>query len=167
MQPFARGTCEWRNSPWRESSQTCSPQIGRGCAQPGSGDSPGVRGCGESRGCVPMAAGARCRLADPHWSYNQWCLVCLKSTCSPCDLCPPRSGGVLLKNRGHQSPCLAEWVPRKVRESRAGMGKILPSQCPPTPPPRKSTAHPEGPPPSSMARAPAPTMPLTSPPASG
>lgn len=64
----------------------------------------------------------------------QLCLVCLESTRSPCDLCPPRSGGVLLKKRGHQSPCLAEWVPRKVKESRAIWAKSSPLyQCPPYP----------------------------------
>lgn len=134
-------------APGESPLQTCSPQIGGGAPSPAVGLQ-GVQRLWGSRGCVPMAAGSPLQ-ACSHWSYNQLCLVCLKSTCSPCDLCPPRSGGVLLKNRGHQSPCLAEWVPRKVRESRAVWAKSSPLyQCPPTPHVHRS---PEGPPPSSAA----------------
>lgn len=57
MQPFARGTCEWRNKPLeRVLCRPAAPQIGGGAPSPAVGYG-GQRAVGV-RGCVPMAAGS-------------------------------------------------------------------------------------------------------------
>lgn len=133
MQPLPGGTCEWRNGPWRESSADLQAPDRWGAPV-------GIWGP-EAVGARAMAAGSpRLGPIGPKLVLNL-----SKSTCSLCDLCPPGLE-VSFKNRGHQSPCLAEWVPRKVRESRAVWAKL--PQCLPTPP-RKSTALKD--PPSSAA----------------
>ena len=153
MQPFARG--HLRVEKWPLERVLCRPaaprQVGVLPARSGAAVGPGAVGvlglC--SHGSRELTAGLVPLVLQP-----QLCLVCLESTRSPCDLCPPRSGGVLFKKRGYQSPCLAEWVPRKVRESRAVWAKSSPLYQPPPPPapaapPRTSTAHPKDPLPSS------------------